>query len=242
MLHIVVPGEPEAWARAGVCGRGRKPIFYDTQKDYKWHLKQFMAHALSNYADGDSKKGQIHFQSGGYNAKLRFFFSPPASLPKRERNLLSWGLLDYTKKPDWDNCGKIVSDAGNETIYHDDAQMVYVSVKKDYCYYGKPRTELWIMPRKKDINAEKVLSEVNMDEVESFCHSAAFLGSALDRYRNAIKSSHDPDELYASYIAYHLTKLVDEHGAMLKKLDKHKKLWQNINAETHIPGEGRTLC
>ncbi len=29
---------------------------------------------------------------------------------------------------------------------------------------------------------------------------------------------------------------------MMKKLDKHKKLWHDINAEVQIPGEGKTLC
>jgi Holliday junction resolvase RusA-like endonuclease len=241
MLHIVIPGEPEAWARAGVFGKGRKPRFYDSQKGYKWHLKQFMMHALSNYADGDSKKGQTHFLSGGYDAVMRFYFPPPKTLSKRERNLLSWGLLLYTKKPDWDNLGKIVSDSGNITLYNDDAQLVSVYVKKYFCNDENPRTEMWIMPKKK-ITAEKVLSEVNLDEVVDFCEAARALGVMLDKYRYTIKTEYDPDELYASSIAYHLTKIVDEHGDMMKKLDKHKKLWHDINAEVQIPGEGKTLC
>lgn len=237
-IHIVIPGEPIAWARAGAFVRGRKPVFYDKQKDYKWYMQQYMSHALTNYFDGDSKKGQAHFLSGGYDAVMRCYFSPPQSLSKRDKNLLSWGLLHYTKKPDGDNLFKLGGDSGNGVLYKDDAQIVSLYVKKFFCNDGKPRTEIWIMP-KKPITAEKVLAEVNLDEVVDFCESSRVLGNLLDKYRHTIKTEYDPDELYASSIAYHLTKIVDEHSDLLKKLDKHKKLWQNINAECPLPGEGK---
>jgi len=242
VLHIVIPGEPQALARARAfrCGKGIR--MYDSQKSVKWQIKQFMMHALTNYADTDSKKGQEHFNSGGYDVSIRLYCSAPSSLPKRDLNRLSWGLLDKTTKIDCDNGAKLILDAGNQTLWHDDSQIVSLYVKKHFCNDGKPRTEILVMPRKKQANAEKVLSEVDMDEVADFCHSVGFLAHMLDKYRCEIKSNYDPDELYASSIAYHLTKIVDDHGSMIKKLDKHKKLWQNINAETQIPGEGRTLC
>lgn len=242
MLHIVIPGEPQALARprAFRCGKGIR--MYDSQKNVKWQIQQFMMHALTNYADGDTKKGREHFDSGGYDVSIRLYCSAPSSLPKRDLNRLSWGLLDKTTKIDVDNAAKLILDAGNQTLWHDDSQIVSLYVKKVFCNDGKPRTEIKIMPRKKQITAENVLSEVNMDELNDFCFSASSLGDMIDRYRAAIKSDYDPDELYASAIVYHLTKIVDEHGAMLKKLDKHKKLWQNINAISNVPGEGRTLC
>ena len=52
------------------------------------------------------------------------------SKPKRRRKLS--GLLKPTKKPDWDNIGKIVCDALNGVAYHDDAQITYSVVKKRY--------------------------------------------------------------------------------------------------------------
>jgi Holliday junction resolvase RusA-like endonuclease len=241
MLHIVVPGEPQALARARAfrCGKGIR--MYDSQKSVKWQMKQFMLHALTNYADGDSKESREHFHSGGYDVSIRLYCSAPSSLPKREKNLLSWGLLDKTTKSDIDNYAKLIFDAGNQTLWHDDSQIVSLYVKKYFCNDGKPRTEIWVMPKKQS-KSEDVLAEVDMDEVVAFCEHVEDLGKMLENYRSAIKKDYDPDELYASSIAYHLTKIIDVHGAMLKKLDKHKKLWQNINAETHIPGEGRTLC
>ena len=45
-------------------------------------------------------------------------------------------------KPDWDNIGKIVSDALNEIAYKDDAQIYYASVQKHYS--DRPRVEVRI--------------------------------------------------------------------------------------------------
>ena len=236
MLKIVIPGEPVAWARAGVCGRGRKPIFYDTQKKYKWQLKQFMLHALTNYVDGDSSASSAHFKSGGFDVSIRLYISPPKTLPTKAVNLLSWGFLDKTTKADIDNFSKLIFDAGNQTLWDDDAQIVSLYVKKYFCNDGKPRTEIVVSPRKKQENASKVLSEVNLDEVENFCAQAEMLGGILSMYKGEISREVDPDELYASSIAYHLTKIIDDHSAMIKKLDKHKKLWQNINAEANPKG------
>lgn len=242
MLHIVIPGEPESLARprAYRCANGIR--MYDPSKEHKWQIKQLMMHALTNYQSGDSSKSVEHFSSGGYDVSIRLYCSAPKSISKREKNKLSWGLLDKTTKIDIDNGAKLLFDAGNEILWGDDAQIVSLYIKKYFCNDGNPRTEMWIMPRKKKVNSETVLSEVNLDEVVDFCEAARALGVMLDKYRYTIKTEYDPDELYASSIAYHLTKIVDEHGDMMKKLDKHKKLWHDINAEVQIPGEGKTLC
>lgn len=59
-----------------------------------------------------------------------FPVAPSDSKPKQQRKLD--GLLKPTKKPDWDNIGKIVCDALNGVAYHDDAQITYSVVKKRY--------------------------------------------------------------------------------------------------------------
>lgn len=51
-------------------------------------------------------------------------------------------MIRPTKKPDWDNIGKIVTDALNGVAYHDDAQIVDAQVRK---FYSKdPRVEIII--------------------------------------------------------------------------------------------------
>jgi Holliday junction resolvase RusA-like endonuclease len=52
------------------------------------------------------------------------------------------GATRPTKKPDWDNIGKVVSDALNGIAYHDDAQIVRAIVEK--WYSDEPRVEVEI--------------------------------------------------------------------------------------------------
>ena len=52
------------------------------------------------------------------------------------------GDMRPVKRPDWDNVGKIVTDALNGVAYDDDSQIVSASVEK---YYSEePRTEIKI--------------------------------------------------------------------------------------------------
>jgi len=52
------------------------------------------------------------------------FMPIAASKPKKWRAAALAGAERPTKKPDWDNIGKIVSDALNLIVYQDDAQIV----------------------------------------------------------------------------------------------------------------------
>jgi len=47
-------------------------------------------------------------------------------------------------QPDWDNVGKIISDALNQIAWHDDRQIVRAVVTK--LYSPRPRVEVWIEP------------------------------------------------------------------------------------------------
>ena len=52
------------------------------------------------------------------------------------------GDIRPVKRPDWDNIGKIITDALNEVAYHDDAQIVEAIVEKYYS--DNPRVEVTI--------------------------------------------------------------------------------------------------
>ena len=52
------------------------------------------------------------------------------------------GDIRPTKKPDWDNIGKVVSDSLNQIAYRDDAQIVDSQVRKFYSRL--PRIEIII--------------------------------------------------------------------------------------------------
>lgn len=59
-------------------------------------------------------------------------FAVPTSDSKRERQAKLRGEMLPTKRPDWDNIGKIVCDALNGVAWHDDAQIVSACVEKIY--------------------------------------------------------------------------------------------------------------
>lgn len=63
---------------------------------------------------------------------LTFVFSPPKSYTKKKLKAIESGSLVYQKKPDLDNLAKGILDALNDTVYRDDAQIVELSVKKQY--------------------------------------------------------------------------------------------------------------
>ena len=59
-------------------------------------------------------------------------FGIPKSASKKARAAMIEGLISPTKKPDMDNVVKIVLDALNGFAWHDDAQVVDLSVSKIY--------------------------------------------------------------------------------------------------------------
>ena len=66
----------------------------------------------------------------------------PKSTPWRTRAKMITGEIRPTVKPDWDNLGKLVSDALNGIAYDDDKCIVDGCVRK---YYSEdPRTEITI--------------------------------------------------------------------------------------------------
>jgi len=59
-------------------------------------------------------------------------FPIPKSVSSKRRALMLDGKIRPTKKPDWDNIGKIVTDALNKIAYRDDSQVVACRVEKWY--------------------------------------------------------------------------------------------------------------
>lgn len=68
----------------------------------------------------------------------------PASAPKVKRAAMAKGEIRPVKKPDWDNVGKVVSDALNKLAYRDDTQIVECTVRKFYS--ERPRITVTIGP------------------------------------------------------------------------------------------------
>ena len=70
------------------------------------------------------------------------YYAIPKSVSKAKREAMLLGKIRPTKKPDWDNIGKIVADSLNQIAYKDDAQIVDAQVRKYYS--DNPRVEVMI--------------------------------------------------------------------------------------------------
>lgn len=70
--------------------------------------------------------------TGPISIRVTAYFPIPKSFTKTKKEQAISGALRHTKKPDWDNVGKIVSDALNGVVYPDDAVIADATVSKRY--------------------------------------------------------------------------------------------------------------
>jgi Holliday junction resolvase RusA-like endonuclease len=66
--------------------------------------------------------------------------TPPKSWSKKKRAAASW----ITGTPDWDNTGKLFSDAMNGIVYHDDSQIAHAQVLRQYLPQGQEHISVHI--------------------------------------------------------------------------------------------------
>lgn len=82
--------------------------------------------------------------------RIKAYYSIPKSKSKKQQNLMREGIARPIKKPDMDNCIKIIADALNKIAYRDDTQIVDCQVRKFYS--DNPRVEARILDIKKQVN------------------------------------------------------------------------------------------
>ena len=66
----------------------------------------------------------------------------PKSISKKKRKAMLEHKIRPTKKPDWDNIGKIICDSLNKVAYRDDSAVVDAQVRKFYS--ENPRVDVSI--------------------------------------------------------------------------------------------------
>lgn len=91
-------------------------------KSYEYLVRQLF---LDKYPNFKPIEGRINITIWAY------FEVPKSTSKKKELEMLS-GQISPVKKPDWDNIGKIISDALNKFAFKDDAQIVDARVVKEY--------------------------------------------------------------------------------------------------------------
>lgn len=95
-----------------------------------------------------SQSGERFPDDAMLDVRIFAFYSIPKGAGKKKRQAMLDRKIRPTKKPDYDNIGKVICDALNGIAYRDDAQIVDAMVRK---FYGDtPRVIVSIS----DINAE----------------------------------------------------------------------------------------
>ena len=129
-LEFTIPGEPMAKQRPRMTKEG---ITYTPKKtvSYENLVKEMY---YSRYA-GVMLEGEIELV-------VRAYMKVPKSVSKKKREAMLKGEIRPTKKPDWDNVGKIVADSLNNIAYDDDSQIVRAVVEKYYSDLPRVEVEL----------------------------------------------------------------------------------------------------
>ena len=130
MIKLTIPGEPCAKQRPRTTKQGHT---YTPQKTVNYETLVRELYILQNF------RQQLE---GELVMTVRAYFTIPKSASKKKAADMVGGRIRPTKRPDWDNVGKIISAALNGLAYHDDSQIVTATVEK--WYSAEPRVEVEI--------------------------------------------------------------------------------------------------
>ena len=127
-MKLTIQGEPVSKARPRVCKWGT----YTPEKTVNYETLVKEMFMISNHS---MLEGQLRLD-------VTACFSIPKSTSKKKRELMIIGEIRPVKRPDWDNIGKIVSDALNKLAYNDDSQIVTACIEKWYAEIPKVDIEI----------------------------------------------------------------------------------------------------
>ena len=125
-----ISGEPQGKGRPRVTKNGtftpRKTTEYE----------QFVQLSYRQQCRG------VFFGTAPLSVTIEACFPVPKSASRRQRDRMIAGEIKPAKKPDADNIAKAICDALNGFAYHDDAQIVRITVIKRYA--EAPCVNVWI--------------------------------------------------------------------------------------------------
>lgn len=87
-------------------------------------------------------KGKMFSEGAMLDVCIIAYYEIPKSTSQKRRKLMLEHKIRPTKKPDWDNIGKIICDSLNLVAYHDDSTVVDAQVRKFYS--ENPRVDVTI--------------------------------------------------------------------------------------------------
>ena len=133
-ITFTVPGHPKGKARARTVHTGGRTFSYTPEGTvlYENLVKTCFYQTRAHPFDADEE----------LKANIIAYYPIAKSTGKKKRQQMLAGLIWPTKKPDLDNVIKSILDALNKVAYHDDTQIVSLSMEKFYS--DSPRVEVTI--------------------------------------------------------------------------------------------------
>lgn len=124
-VKFEIPGDPKGKGRPRFANAGKYVRTYtpDDTASYENLVKLMYKTQCKN----------ARFEDGSQlDMRIYSYLAIPKSVSKKKRQLMIDGKIRPTKKPDWDNIGKIIADSLNEIAYKDDSQIVDGMIRKFY--------------------------------------------------------------------------------------------------------------
>ncbi len=122
----------------------------------------------------EAAKGRMFKDGEMLDVRIIAYYEIPKSTSRKKRKLMLEHKIRPTKKPDWDNIGKIVCDSLNKVAYHDDSAVVDAQVRKFYS--EQPRVDVTI--RQIGGGAETVTEE---NAIEVVLFAKQYMRSGYDQ-------------------------------------------------------------
>lgn len=134
-IRFSVPGQPFGKQRPRVVNRGKFSKAYTPKETISYEN-------LVKICYQEAAKGKKFKDEDMLDVRIIAYYDIPKSTSKKMRRLMLEHKVRPTKKPDWDNIGKIICDSLNLIAYHDDSSVVDSQVRKFYS--ENPRVDVVI--------------------------------------------------------------------------------------------------
>lgn len=134
-IKFSVPGQPFGKQRPKFSRAGQYVKTYTPEETVSYeNLVKVMYRQAAN--------GKMFSNDSMLDVRIIAYYSIPKSVSKKKRKAMLEHKIRPSKKPDWDNIGKIICDSLNLVAYHDDSAVVDAQVRKFYS--ENPRVDVTI--------------------------------------------------------------------------------------------------
>lgn len=124
IAEFVIYGEPQGKGRPRFSSYGGKIRTHTPEKTAMYENLVQMEYR--------SQSGVRFSDNAMLDVRIIAFYGIPKSISKKKRQAMLDKKIRPTKKPDFDNIGKVICDSLNDVAYRDDAQIVDSQVRKFY--------------------------------------------------------------------------------------------------------------